>query len=262
MGRLRASKQAGRQVWGGRTPQGSSLTSLPRREHGQEEGSRPQSAGCGLWPPPRPPPRAAARLRACGFAAASPMLERRPSVKKVSGVVASRAVAAGDTTATPDHAAPLTTEVALARATSGTTDLRGASPEPGNALPAPLPFKPEGDQSMLEGTWRMAPGRPSETRRRCSTGASTSLFPKPTRWHQGARGQERHDPLVHIPRARPSEVTLRLRQRRRISDPSLLLGRRPTSRPPSIVGPPRRVRIESQNSRRGTRHDRPTGRAR
>ena len=83
MGRLRASKQAGRQVWGGRTPQGSSLTSLPRREHGQEEGSRPQSAGCGLWPPPRPLPRAAARLRACGFAAASPMLERRPGVTKV-----------------------------------------------------------------------------------------------------------------------------------------------------------------------------------
>ena len=84
MGRLRASKQADRQVWGGRAPRGSSLSRLPRREHEQEEGSRPQSAGCGLWPPPRPPPRAAARLRACGFAAASPMLERRPGVKKVS----------------------------------------------------------------------------------------------------------------------------------------------------------------------------------
>ena len=87
LGQLRASKQASWQVWSGRAPRGSSLSRLPRREHEQEEGSRPQSAGCGLWPPPRPPPRAAARLRACGFAAASPMLERRPSVKKVSGRV-------------------------------------------------------------------------------------------------------------------------------------------------------------------------------
>ena len=79
-----ARKQASRQASVGRAR--TSRLELdhiaPSRARTRRRKSAPECRVCGLWPAPRPPPRAAARLRACGFAAASPMLERCPGVQK------------------------------------------------------------------------------------------------------------------------------------------------------------------------------------